>query len=511
MATRWPWCWTVKASRQKPCSSSPTGPTCPKPPLCCRPRPRAAPPGPTTACASSAPGASCPLPATPRWAAAMPGCRPAATPQGGDVVQECGVGLVTLRQDGDRLAFAAPPLIQSGPLAEADVARIAQGLGVARSDILHHAWCDNGPNWRGVMLRSAEQVLALKPDGAILAGLDVGVVGPAAGRGASAPRRRGGQQRCGRHRLRSARLLPRQQRPGRRPGHRQPERRAGAVAHRRGPGARAATWPARAPPWAAPGACMLNKMARISGWAATPSPACGRGAAVSTTAQALRGPPRWCWPPTWPAAWHGASARWAWPRQQGASTRSWARTTAFNICSPGAPRAYLEIIAINSGATSALPRALDAGLTWMMPAASAGGAARAAAHPLGGRRARCGRPRCRRRTGARRHPHRQPPHAAWPAAVAHHRAPGRPAPDGRLPAHPHPVGRGAPLRQPARQRRALQAAGAASPDSRPGARHARPSAWARQPVANTRARPFSPPGHAARAPSPSHPLPCPPP
>jgi hypothetical protein len=41
------------------------------------------------------------------------------------------------------------------------------GLGVARSDILHHAWCDNGPNWRGVMLRSAAQVLALKPDGAI--------------------------------------------------------------------------------------------------------------------------------------------------------------------------------------------------------------------------------------------------------------------------------------------------------------------------------------------------------
>ena len=106
----------------------------------------------------------------------------------GTVVQECGVGLVTLRQDGDRLTFAAPPLIKSGPLAEDDVALIARGLGVARSDILHHAWCDNGPNWRGVMLRSAAQVLALKPDGAILAGLDVGVVGPTAEGGASAPR-----------------------------------------------------------------------------------------------------------------------------------------------------------------------------------------------------------------------------------------------------------------------------------------------------------------------------------
>ena len=96
----------------------------------------------------------------------------------GQVVQECGVGLVTLRQDGERLAFAAPPLIKSGPLAEEDVALIARGLGVARSDILHHAWCDNGPNWRGVMLRSSEQVLALKPDASILGQLDVGVVGP---------------------------------------------------------------------------------------------------------------------------------------------------------------------------------------------------------------------------------------------------------------------------------------------------------------------------------------------
>jgi PhzF family phenazine biosynthesis protein len=94
------------------------------------------------------------------------------------VVQECGVGLVRIRREGDRLAFAAPPLIRSGPLDEADVALIARGLGVARADIIAHSWCDNGPKWRGVMLASAAQVLALKPDGAVLAGLDVGIVGP---------------------------------------------------------------------------------------------------------------------------------------------------------------------------------------------------------------------------------------------------------------------------------------------------------------------------------------------
>ncbi|HET6828568.1 MAG TPA: PhzF family phenazine biosynthesis protein [Ramlibacter sp.] len=99
-------------------------------------------------------------------------------PRGEYVVQECGVGLVRLRRDGSRLAFAAPPLRRSGPLAREDVQLIARGLGVSADDIVAHAWCDNGPAWRGVMLRSAEQVLALKPDASILAGLEVGVAGP---------------------------------------------------------------------------------------------------------------------------------------------------------------------------------------------------------------------------------------------------------------------------------------------------------------------------------------------
>ena len=101
-------------------------------------------------------------------------------PKGEHVVQECGVGLVRIRRDvsSGRLAFAAPPLRKRGPLPDADVDLIARGLRVARSDIVAHAWCDNGPNWRGVMLASADAVLALEPDGAILAGLDIGVVGP---------------------------------------------------------------------------------------------------------------------------------------------------------------------------------------------------------------------------------------------------------------------------------------------------------------------------------------------
>ncbi|MEI8267655.1 MAG: PhzF family phenazine biosynthesis protein [Betaproteobacteria bacterium] len=96
----------------------------------------------------------------------------------GLVVQECGVGLVRIRRDGSRLAFAAPPLRRTGPLESAMVKRIADGLGVAHLDIQYHQWVDNGPGWCAVMLPSAAQVRALRPDFASLSDLKLGVVGP---------------------------------------------------------------------------------------------------------------------------------------------------------------------------------------------------------------------------------------------------------------------------------------------------------------------------------------------
>lgn len=96
----------------------------------------------------------------------------------GEVVQECGVGLVRVRVQNERLAFAAPPLRRSGLLDEQLVMTIAAGLHLSRKDIVMHQWVDNGPGWCAVMLKSAEQVLALKPDLVMLRDVKLGVIGP---------------------------------------------------------------------------------------------------------------------------------------------------------------------------------------------------------------------------------------------------------------------------------------------------------------------------------------------
>ncbi|MBO0703649.1 MAG: PhzF family phenazine biosynthesis protein, partial [Candidatus Dormibacteraeota bacterium] len=49
-------------------------------------------------------------------------------PQAEEVVQECGIGLVRIRPDGARLAFAAPPLRRSGEVDASTLSQIALGL-----------------------------------------------------------------------------------------------------------------------------------------------------------------------------------------------------------------------------------------------------------------------------------------------------------------------------------------------------------------------------------------------
>jgi PhzF family phenazine biosynthesis protein len=92
------------------------------------------------------------------------------------IVQECAAGLIPIRSIEGLLAFEAPPLSRSGPVALADLQRIARVLGISIGDIVESRWADNGPGWVAVMLESAEAVLALKPSGGGEQ-MDIGVVG----------------------------------------------------------------------------------------------------------------------------------------------------------------------------------------------------------------------------------------------------------------------------------------------------------------------------------------------
>ncbi len=93
----------------------------------------------------------------------------------GVVVQQCGAGLVTIRRDAVGLAFAAPPLVRSGPVDEPLASRVAGILRIGRDEIADLQWADNGPGWIAVLLHSAEAVLAVRPGPT---DLDIGIAGP---------------------------------------------------------------------------------------------------------------------------------------------------------------------------------------------------------------------------------------------------------------------------------------------------------------------------------------------
>jgi PhzF family phenazine biosynthesis protein len=123
------------------------------------------------------PGGELPFAGHPTLGSAHAWLEAGGVPASADVVQECGAGLVRIRRT-DRLAFAAPPLTRSGPVADDDVADICRALRIDRGEVLDTAWIDNGPGWVGVLLRDADAVLALEPDWAAFGDLKIGVVGP---------------------------------------------------------------------------------------------------------------------------------------------------------------------------------------------------------------------------------------------------------------------------------------------------------------------------------------------
>jgi PhzF family phenazine biosynthesis protein len=91
------------------------------------------------------------------------------------IVQQCGAGLVTVRQVDGVLGFAAPPLLRTGPVEEPLIEQAAAQLGIARSDVVGAQWADNGPGWIAILLASAQDVLGVR---CLTGDLDLGIAGP---------------------------------------------------------------------------------------------------------------------------------------------------------------------------------------------------------------------------------------------------------------------------------------------------------------------------------------------
>ena len=104
------------------------------------------------------------------------------------VVQECGVGLVQLRREPGRLAFAAPALQHSAPATEL-LARVTGALGLAAGQVVAARLLDNGTAWLGLLLADPLTVLRVQPDFAALAdtGHKIGIVAPYAHPAAGTP------------------------------------------------------------------------------------------------------------------------------------------------------------------------------------------------------------------------------------------------------------------------------------------------------------------------------------
>ena len=83
--------------------------------------------------------------------------------EAGVLVQECGVGLVRIRREGTRLAFAAPPLRRSQP-SPALIHQVSAALGLDARHILTSQLLDNGPTWLGLLVDDAKILLALEPN-----------------------------------------------------------------------------------------------------------------------------------------------------------------------------------------------------------------------------------------------------------------------------------------------------------------------------------------------------------
>jgi PhzF family phenazine biosynthesis protein len=131
------------------------------------------------------PGAELPFAGHPTLGTAHAWLKAGGQPrQSGQLVQECGVGLVSLKSVDGRWAFAAPPLQRQTP-ASALLNEVLAALGLQANEVLAAQDLNNGPHWLGILIDSVDSLLALEPDHAALKRLNT-KVGLAAKRVSSA-------------------------------------------------------------------------------------------------------------------------------------------------------------------------------------------------------------------------------------------------------------------------------------------------------------------------------------
>ncbi len=92
----------------------------------------------------------------------------------GRLVQECGVGWVTLSQQSGLWAFAAPALQRQAPMPQ-ELQTLLDALGLPMEGVLAAQHLDNGPHWLGLLINDVQTLRTLNPDHARLKALGVKV------------------------------------------------------------------------------------------------------------------------------------------------------------------------------------------------------------------------------------------------------------------------------------------------------------------------------------------------
>ncbi|PHM31210.1 Phenazine biosynthesis protein PhzF family [Xenorhabdus innexi] len=91
------------------------------------------------------------------------------------IIQECKAGLIPIRQVNGRPAFMAPPLVRMGDVADDIFEQILKGLGITSDDVELCQWIDNGPGWLGILLKSVDKLMGIRPDYSQLKDYELGL------------------------------------------------------------------------------------------------------------------------------------------------------------------------------------------------------------------------------------------------------------------------------------------------------------------------------------------------